>query len=88
MIGDKCAVGPLIDRLKDHDISVRYATVNALGKIGDVNAVGPLIDSLKDKDIRCIVAEVLGVLGDTRSVKPLTGIFMAEINPLLFKLIY
>lgn len=49
MIGDKRAVNPLIDALKDVDRSVRQNAIDALVKIGEP-AIRPLISLLKGQD--------------------------------------
>jgi hypothetical protein len=57
---------------------VRYAAVEALGKIGDSRAVEPLIAALKDwdQDVRYAAVEALGKIGDSRAVGP----FIAALN--------
>jgi HEAT repeat protein len=72
-IGDKRAVEPLIQALKDKDIGIRGYAAAALGKIGDKRAVEPLIQALQDEkiDFRKTAAEALGKIGDVRAVEPL-----------------
>lgn len=48
-IGDERAVNILIKALKDEDIYVKMAAIEALGKIGDPKAIIPLLE-LKDSD--------------------------------------
>jgi HEAT repeat protein len=74
-IGDKRAVEPLIQALKDENYCVREEAAWALGDIGDTRAVEPLIQSLKeidtDRDVRHSAAGALGRIGDKRAVEPL-----------------
>ena len=71
-IGDRRAVEPLIELLKDID-QVQICSVEALGKIGDKRAVKPLIELLNNGDnfVRKYVANALGYIGDERAVEPL-----------------
>lgn len=67
------AIDPLIAALKDTNIGVRWAAVDALGEIKDSRAVEPLIATLKDTDfnVRDSAAKDLGELKDSRAVVPL-----------------
>ena len=49
MIGSSKAVKPLIEALKDDDISVRRHAAGALAKIGDKEALEPLKEASKDE---------------------------------------
>ncbi|NIM18215.1 MAG: hypothetical protein GTO45_39950 [Candidatus Aminicenantes bacterium] len=72
-IGDKRAVEPLINSLKDENARVREGAVEALGKIKDKRAIEPLIHSLKDENanVREVAVEALGKMYDKRAVEPL-----------------
>jgi len=74
-IGDKRAVEPLIDALKDADCMVQWNAAEGLGKIGDKRAIEPLIITLKAENdiLRERAAEALGEIGDARAVEPLIG---------------
>ncbi len=50
-LGDKRAVLPLIEALKDEDEDVRKEAAEALGELEDKRAVVPLIEALKDEDV-------------------------------------
>jgi len=73
MLKDPRAVEPLIETLKDKNLSVRFAAAAALGELGDPRAVELLIEALKDKDLRVRfeAALALGVSEDPRAVGPL-----------------
>ena len=64
LIGDKRAVEPLIEALKDEVSGVRNRAAVAIGNIKDARAVGPLIKALEDEDevsnVRDSAAEALG----------------------------
>lgn len=79
-IGDKRAVEPLIDALRDADYTVQWSAAEALGKIGDKRAVEPLITTLKtgDEYLRKRAAEALGDIGDKRAVEPLINALKDE----------
>jgi HEAT repeat protein len=72
-LGDKEAVKPLIELLKDTKSDVRFRAASALGQLGDTQIVKPLIKLLKDTDssVRASAASALGQLGDSQAVKPL-----------------
>ena len=72
-LGDRNAVQPLCDALKDDDASVRGSAATALGALGDRSAVRPLCDTLKDDDphTRGAAATALGALGDRSAAQPL-----------------
>lgn len=76
-IGDRRAVEPLIQAIKDKDPDVRAAAARALGKIRDSKAVEPLIAALEDDEPRVQVAAALalGEFDDTSSVAPLIDLF-------------
>ena len=71
-IKDPLSAEPLVQILKDDDLSVRMAAGNALAKIGKP-AVPPLIIALTDKrnDVKETAAETLGKIKDPRATKPL-----------------
>ena len=71
LIGDKRAVKPLVNALKDEDRGVREAAVRALGKIGGP-AVNLLTQALKDKEweFRMSVIEALRRMGES-AIDPL-----------------
>ncbi|MDH5703799.1 MAG: HEAT repeat domain-containing protein, partial [Aigarchaeota archaeon] len=74
-MGDKRAVEPLVQALKDEgELSwhVRERAARALGKIGEP-AEEPLIRALKNesRDVRLTTAWALGYIGDEEAVKPL-----------------
>lgn len=71
-IGDKRAIEPLIGALKDGYIPVNLPAAEALVQIGEP-AVIPLIKALEDKvkTVRFFSAEILGKIGDRRSVEAL-----------------
>jgi len=71
-IGDRRAVGPLIEMLKDENYLVRSVAAKALGEIGDERAIPPLIEGLRaDEDLRMAAAKALGEIPDERAVGPL-----------------
>ncbi len=72
-IGDKRAVKPLFQFLKDEDKSIRYAVDEALKKIGDAGVVEPFIQILKneDRDIRNSAARRLVMIGDIQAIEPI-----------------
>ena len=74
-IGDKRAVEPLIDALRDADYTVQLHAAEALVKVGDKRAVEPLIVTLKvgDSSLRMLAAKALGEIGDAGAVEPLTA---------------
>jgi hypothetical protein len=71
--GDKSAVEPLIQALKQSDVQIRRAAAGALAKVGNAEAVEALIQSLKDTDksVRSLSANALGKIGDSRAVEHL-----------------
>ena len=84
-IGDKNAVEPLIEALKEKSDHVRDLATDALGKIGDKKAVEPLIGLLKDKrwEIRCDAAESLAYIGDVRAAEALKKLWKEDKNPVV-----
>jgi len=69
-IGDYRAINPLIETLRDENISVRNSAAKALVEIGEA-AVDPLIALLKDwnKDIREAAIWALGEIGDAKVIE-------------------
>jgi len=65
-IGDRRAVGPLIEALNDIGVRWRAAT-DALGKIGDHRAVDPVIQASKDIDVRESIVWALKMIKEKRS---------------------
>ena len=54
-LGDLIAsrnLGSLISALVDEEASVRYSSIESLGKIGDLNGVDPLLAILREDDIK------------------------------------
>jgi HEAT repeat protein len=78
-IGDSRAIEPLVSTLNDKDTAVIEAVKNALVKIG-IPAVEPLIAVLinPDKNVKIAAAEILGEIGDSRSIGPLTTLLKNE----------
>ncbi|MEW6086805.1 MAG: HEAT repeat domain-containing protein [bacterium] len=78
-IGERALV-PLIEALKDNDISVRKGAVTSLGKIGDERAIEPIIEKTEDPDreIRKISVEALGNIKSPVS-KPLVSLLSNSI---------
>ena len=72
-IGDKRAVEPLIQALKEENVHIRRATAGALNNIGDKRAVEPLILALNDEDksVRTLAAGAIGKIRDKKAVEPL-----------------
>ncbi len=50
-IGDRKAVGILVEYLEDKDVKNRMHAASALGKIGESSAIGPLSKALEDEDV-------------------------------------
>ena len=89
-MGDEQAIKPLINILKDENISrtpmqndIRSAAANALGQIGNKQAVQPLIEVISSRDsveyseegfLIMASIEALGVIGDIRAVELLLKI--------------
>ena len=75
-LGDKRAVGPLIDILTNADeFNARARAAWALGGLEDSRAFEPLSKELKNPNSnnKPNAAQALGMLGDTRAVEPLIG---------------
>lgn len=72
-IESRKAVQPLILRLEDPDIEVRWKAAEALGKIADDEALEPLIYALNDDDgdVRKQAARALGELENVEAVDTL-----------------
>lgn len=72
-IGDRTAVEPLINALKDRDRGVRIQVIKALGDIGDHRSTEQVLTMLNDQDdetrLEAVIA--LGKIGDPRAVEPL-----------------
>jgi HEAT repeat protein len=82
-IRDKRAVEPLIEILKNKEISLREEAVKALGQIGDQKVVKPLISVLqneKNYTLRGQTIRALGSTRDKRAVEPLLEILQREIQ--------
>lgn len=66
------AVEPLLNILiKNEERLMKFAAIEALGKIGDPRAVEPLIESLKDSWLVTYAEKALGEIKDPRAVDPL-----------------
>ncbi len=76
-LGDKEAVGPLIEGLKHPYVEMQYISAIALGEIGDVAALHPLIALLKSSCEGLVInaMDALVRLGDKEAVEPLIGLF-------------
>lgn len=63
----------LIQGIDDENISVRYLSIEILGKLGSLEAVSKLIEAIKDKELRIQrkAIEALGRIGDRRAVREL-----------------
>jgi HEAT repeat protein len=83
-LGDRRAIGPLIDALRDKDVAVHMDAARGLGyrSLRDPRAVEPLISALGDGN--CAAAESLGLLGDSRAIPPLISV-LADPNPYVRK---
>ncbi len=77
-IGDKRAVVPLINALKDPNKNVRATSALSLGMLKDRRALIPLMDALNDSDIvtKTNAASSLGLLADKTAVQPLLNILV------------
>ena len=49
-LGDKRAVEPLIELMKDKNEKIRINVINSLWRIGDERALNPLKEALKDEN--------------------------------------
>jgi len=80
-IGDRRALEPLIQAIKDQDPDVRAAAARALGEIRDPKAIEPLIAALGDEEPPVQIAAVLalGEFDDTSSVTPLIDLFQRSM---------
>jgi len=87
LIGDKRAVEPLIQTLKEKPSGnkwecqlLKMQAAEALGDLGDYRAVKPLINSLKSEEgwIKEHVANALVKLGDKRAFEPLMNSLTTE----------
>jgi HEAT repeat protein len=65
-IGDKRAVDPLLENLKQGPLYMRLAAIRALGKLGDIRATNPLLRILENQDklVWHETVKALGNLGD------------------------
>ncbi|MFB0562557.1 MAG: HEAT repeat domain-containing protein [Candidatus Lokiarchaeia archaeon] len=77
-IGDRRAVEPLIEALKDERGGVRKAAAAALGRLKDKRAVEPLIEVLKENIksiplqlLKEIAVRALGKINDPKAIEPL-----------------
>ena len=79
-IGDKRAVDPLLNTLRDSSNFLRARVAEGLGLIGDKRATIPLVTVLKDKDdiVRMYTVEALGRIKDERSVEALLAALQYE----------
>ena len=68
-IGDRRAVEPLIQALKDQEVADTVAW--ALGQLGDPRAIGPLADLLGNLVLHDIAVRALASIGDERALGPL-----------------
>jgi HEAT repeat protein len=73
VLGDKRALKPLMDILKEDDYILRACTVTSLGKLGDNMAVKALLNSLEDENyfVRVNAANALATIGDEDSLPAL-----------------
>jgi len=83
-IGDRRAVMPLIDTIRDNETraTVLTAAATALGKIKDPKAVEPIMKLLwhENPDVRAGMADALGQLRDQRAVMALIAT-LGDENP-------
>jgi len=72
-IGDKRAVTPLINTLKDENKNVKAASATSLGTLKDRRALSSLIEALGDSDVvtRTNAAASLGLMADKTATQPL-----------------
>ena len=68
-MGDRRAVEPLLERLKDESPVVKRVTIEGLGFYREPKVVGPLMQMLQSKDHGVIerALEVLGRMGDKKA---------------------
>jgi HEAT repeat protein len=75
LIGDRRALAPLVDVLRDRDrpALLRAMAAEALADLRDPTAVDPLIAALSDElaEVRFFAAFALGEIGDTRALPAL-----------------
>ena len=82
-IGRVDSIEPLTAALKkDEAVEVRRQAAEALEDIGDTRAVLSLITALGDQEspVRECVATVLGKMGDSQAIEPLTNLLETERN--------
>jgi len=80
-IGRVQSIDPLITALKkDEALEVRAQAAEALGEIGNTRAVLSLITALGDPNshVRECVARVLGKMGDSQAIEPLSNLLENE----------
>lgn len=79
--GERQAVAPLIEILRDDDPELRYWAADALGKIGDTRAVPGLIVALRDpfEAVRMSAAVALGDLKAKGAVPALGELVVGKI---------
>ena len=77
-IGDKRAVVPLINALKDEKKSIRAGAAESLGILKDRRATLPLIETLEDPDVvvRANAAASLGTIADKEATQSLIDVIM------------
>jgi HEAT repeat protein len=65
---------------EDGDPNLQLVTIAALGEIGAEAAVQPIADQLEadDERVRSRAARSLGLIGDTRSIAPLSAVLASE----------
>ncbi|MEE9613624.1 MAG: HEAT repeat domain-containing protein [Thermodesulfobacteriota bacterium] len=73
-IGDRRALGPLLEVLKDESSGgPRAGAAFAIGRIGGREALEPLLAALKDRDpaVRLSASQALGNIGGKNAIEPL-----------------
>ena len=79
-IGDTRAIPPIIAAFADKPLTTQQALADALGGMGSA-AVDPLLVALNSGKIELLpVIRALGVIGDERAARPLTG-FLSDTYP-------
>ncbi len=79
VMGDKEAIEPLINSLRDEDIDVCVDAVEALGRIGDASAAASIIESLENDssgDVCTAAATSLGQLGSEEAIESLKKVIL------------
>ncbi|MCF6280841.1 MAG: HEAT repeat domain-containing protein [Candidatus Polarisedimenticolaceae bacterium] len=78
-MGDKEAVDPLIESLRDEDIDVCVDAVEALGRIGDIRAAASIIESLENDssaEVCTVAATTLGLLHSEEAIDALRQVII------------